>query len=174
MLDHDQSMINALHIVYPLVFLLLCWWHVLHAWQQHFSITVYPELWDKLKAWIRVTDINTFNSIKAEIFALAPQSFSEYLETYWLTDSFLPMWSASYCTQCSIFQDINMNMITEAYHYVLKTKFLCGKRNRRIDHLIYVLVEELLPYYITKHKQQDFGFEGLSIEVQKHKDIISE
>lgn len=47
------------------------------------------------------------------------------------------------------------------------------KRNHRIDHLIYVLIEELLPYYVTKHKRQDFGFEGLNIEVRKHKDIIS-
>ncbi|KAE9389420.1 hypothetical protein BT96DRAFT_834937, partial [Gymnopus androsaceus JB14] len=139
MLDRDQSMINALRIVYPLVFLLLCWWHVLHAWQQHFSTTAYPELWEKLKAWIRVTDTDTFHSMKAEIFALAPQSFREYLETYWLTDSFLPMWSAAYRTKRSIFQDINTNMITEAYHH---------------------------------HKRQDFGFEGLSIEVRKRKDVI--
>ncbi|KAE9385950.1 hypothetical protein BT96DRAFT_840005 [Gymnopus androsaceus JB14] len=123
MLDCDQSMINALCIVYPLVFLLLCWWHVLHAWQQHFSTTAYPELWEKLKAWIRVTDTDTFNSMKAEIFVLAPQSFHEYLGTYWLTDSFLPMWSAAYRTKHSIFQDINTNMITEVYHHCKRQDF---------------------------------------------------
>ncbi|KAF8170157.1 hypothetical protein BJ912DRAFT_997691 [Pholiota molesta] len=44
---------NSIQLVYPKATLFLCWWHVLHAWQQHFVTSSFPELWDLLKKWIR-------------------------------------------------------------------------------------------------------------------------
>jgi len=60
--------------------LLLCWWHVLHVWQQHFITTSFPELWDVLKSWIRITDETKFNKSWAKV----QESFTEYIITYWL------------------------------------------------------------------------------------------
>lgn len=54
---------------------------------------------------------------------------------------------------------------------MLKGKFLCGKRNRRLDHLIWTLVCEVVPYYALKQRRQDLGFEGPDIEVKKRKNI---
>jgi hypothetical protein len=52
MSDKDQAQMNEIWVVYPESQLLLCWWHVLHAWQQHFVTSQHPKLWDLLKAWI--------------------------------------------------------------------------------------------------------------------------
>jgi hypothetical protein len=51
MTDHDLAQINAVESVWnPIV--TLCWWHVLHAWRQYFSISTYPELWEILQKWM--------------------------------------------------------------------------------------------------------------------------
>ncbi|KAJ7163665.1 hypothetical protein C8R46DRAFT_829072, partial [Mycena filopes] len=57
------------------------------------------------------------------------------------------------------------------WHHVLKRKFLHGKRNRRLDHLLNTLMTEVLPYYALKQRRQDFGFEGPDIEVLKRQEI---
>ena len=51
---------------------------------------------------------------------------------------------------------------------MLKGKFLHGKRNRRIDHLIHVLINDVVTYFSAKHHRQDFGFEGLDLEMRHH------
>jgi hypothetical protein len=52
------------------------------------------------------------------------------------------------------------------WHHILKGKFLHGKRNRRIDHLIHVLINNVVAYFSAKHHRQDFGFEGLDLEMR--------
>jgi len=54
----------------------------------------------------------------------------------------------------------------------LKGKFLEGRRNHRLDHLIHVLVDLVLPYYLLKERRQKLGFEGENLENQKRLDII--
>ncbi|KAF8206097.1 hypothetical protein K438DRAFT_1578409, partial [Mycena galopus ATCC 62051] len=51
-------------------------------------------------------------------------------------------------------------------HHLLKGKFLEEKRNRRVDHLLHVLVNKAIPYFIGKHRRQDSGFEGSDPEVK--------
>ena len=41
-----------------------------------------------------------------------------------------------------------------------------GKRNRRMDNLIYVLLHKVIPHFRAKHRCQQFGFEGPDLEVQ--------
>ena len=41
MSDRDMAQINACKRVYTAAMILLCWWHVLHAWQQHISVTAH-------------------------------------------------------------------------------------------------------------------------------------
>ena len=51
---------------------------------------------------------------------------------------------------------------------MLKGKFLHGKRNRWIDHLIHILINDVVTYFSAKHHRQDFGFEGLDLEMRHH------
>jgi hypothetical protein len=50
---------------------------------------------------------------------------------------------------------------------VLKWKFLLGKHNRRLDHLVHTLVEHVVPYYMLKQRRQDSNFEGPNIKTKK-------
>jgi hypothetical protein len=46
-----------------------------------------------------------------------------------------------------------------------------GKCNRRLDHLVYVLVHQVIPYFVAKHCRQHFGFKGPDLELQHRQDI---
>lgn len=65
-------------------------------------------------------------------------------------------------------------MPVHRWHHVLKGKFLEGRRNRRLDHLLFVLVRKVLPYYLLKQRRQTLGFEGVDLEVAKRKAIIAQ
>ena len=169
MSDRDHAQMNVIRRVYLESVILLCWWHVLHAWQQHFAINHYPELWDLLKRWIRITDLAEFSAAWQKIQGIAPASVTEYLKTYWLGD--IKLWSAVYRKERTIFQDCDTNMLVEAWHHILKGSFMQGKRNRRLDHLIYILVDHAMPYFIQRHHRQENGFEGPDLEVKKRIEI---
>ena len=79
MSDCDQAQLSAARMVFRLAHLLLCWWHVLHAWQQHFRGASHPELWELLKNWIRMTERADFDATWAKIKATAPPTFIDYL-----------------------------------------------------------------------------------------------
>lgn len=112
MSDKDHAQMNAIRCVYPKSTVLLCWWHVLHAWQQHFVTTHFPDLWGLLKGWIRITDGEKFRECWVEIQRIAPPSFRQYIETYWLND--VKLWSAVYRKDRNIFQNCDTNMLVEA------------------------------------------------------------
>jgi len=46
MSDRDHAQINSCMKIWTTAIVFLCWWHVLHAWQQHLRIGDHPELWD--------------------------------------------------------------------------------------------------------------------------------
>src|SRR5216684_2283855 len=46
------------------------------------------------------------------------------------------------------------------YHHVLKSIWLEGKRNRRVDHLVHTLVVEFIPDLEMRHKRQELGMNG--------------
>ncbi|KAJ7832372.1 hypothetical protein B0H13DRAFT_1654230 [Mycena leptocephala] len=169
MSDFDWAQINACVEQYR-TFILLCWWHVLHDWQKRFRITSNGDLWELLK-WIRMTDRAEFDAAWTKIQEIAPEDFIVYLKRYWMPEKVVKMWSAIYRTPRSIFEECDMNMPIEAWHHVLKDKFLHGKRNRRLDHLINTLLHAVLPYYSLKQRRQDLGFEGPNVEVRKRQDI---
>ncbi|KAJ7927049.1 hypothetical protein B0H13DRAFT_1459514, partial [Mycena leptocephala] len=102
----------------------------------------------------------------------ASPAFVQYLTTYWMPENVVRMWSAVYRKDRTIFEACNTNMLIEAWHSILKGKFLNGKRNRRLDHLISKLVNDVLPYYALKQRRQELGFEGVDIEVKKRHDIL--
>jgi hypothetical protein len=62
-------------------------------------------------------------------------------------------------------------MVSSGGTMSLKSKFLEGKRNRRVDHLLYVLLDQVIPYYIARERRQELGFEGPNLEVKKRREI---
>jgi hypothetical protein len=59
-----------------------------------------------------------------------------------------------------------------SYHHSLKSTWLEGKRNRRVDHLISTLVKEMLPNYHTRHDRQSLGFEGPDLSERRRAEIL--
>jgi hypothetical protein len=112
--DFDWGQINACILEYQ-AFIFLCWWHILHSWQQHFHISTHPNLWELLKKWIRITDKAEFDATWVKIQEIAPSSFVNYLTQYWMPERVVHMWSAVYRTARSIFEDCDTNMPIEAY-----------------------------------------------------------
>ncbi|KAJ7171330.1 hypothetical protein C8R46DRAFT_836856, partial [Mycena filopes] len=112
-------------------------------------------------------------------------TFIDYLKRYWMSDTVVNMWAGVHQTGRNIFEACDTNMLVEAYvilpreplahltsvpcswHHLLKGKFLHGKRNRRLNHLLSTLLNEVLPYYALKQRRQAIGFEGPDIEVKK-------
>ena len=115
MSDFDKGQLNRIEAQYPKSQQLLCWWHVPHAWQQHFVTAHYPELWETLKKWYRITDEAEFNSCWKKIQSLTPDSFIEYINTYWLLDHVKKLWSGIHHKNCTIFELGDTNMLVEAY-----------------------------------------------------------
>ncbi|KAI9434064.1 hypothetical protein H4582DRAFT_2081386 [Lactarius indigo] len=50
-------------------------------------------------------------------------------------------------------------------------EWLDGKRNRRLDHLVFTLVKSADPYYRFRHDRQQAGLDGLNLEVARRKVI---
>lgn len=112
MSDFDKAQINGIRLIYFESQIYLCWWHVLHAWQQHIAIHSFPDLWKLLKEWIRLTGVAKFDEHWAKIQQLAPPSFIEYIRTYWLPVR--AMWSARERVGRTIFEYSETNMLIEA------------------------------------------------------------
>ncbi|EPT06223.1 hypothetical protein FOMPIDRAFT_1110572, partial [Fomitopsis schrenkii] len=106
------------------------------------------------------------------ILAIAPPSVTEYLRSYWIP--YRKWWSAVSRVGRNIWEANNTNMLLEAYHHVLKGKFLEGKRNHRVDHLLYTLIKNLIPYYAFRLRRQCFDFEGPDLEVMERKKIVQD
>ncbi|KAJ7104928.1 hypothetical protein C8R44DRAFT_528056, partial [Mycena epipterygia] len=102
---------------------------------------------------------------------LAPDSVIRYLEKNYLDDQTIRLWSAVYRKDRSIFELCDTNMLVEAWHLVLKSFHMDGKRNRRVDQLIHTLVNIALPSYIANHRAQPFGFHGPDLALQKRNSI---
>lgn len=113
MSDFDWCQLNVIKRRYPLSQVFLCWWHVPHAWQQHFVILHYPDLWVALKQWYRITEEMEFEACWQDIQALAPPSFIQYITVYWLPVK--KLWSGIYRKGRSIHEQGDTNMLVEAH-----------------------------------------------------------
>jgi hypothetical protein len=82
------------------------------------------------------------------------------------------MWSAIYRQNRTILELSDTNMLVEAWHHVLKCKFLHGKRNRRIDFLLHALTKRVLPFYAAKWARRALGFEGDDLESQERRETL--
>jgi len=180
MTDRDQVQIAALEIVYPQSQIFLCIWHVLRAIRCHFVTSEFQVLWEKIKAWVITEDTAMFFTIWDEISSdpSIPQSIVKYLATEWLKVSH--MWSRITRKNRSIFQEGNTNMLIESYvshllgkiiklidlryHHKLKSHYLGGKCNWRIDYIIQALMGDFLTDFQNWHDRQTFRLEGPDLE----------
>lgn len=118
MTDFDQGQINSIKAQYSASKqIYLCWWHVLHVWQQHIIISHYPELWELLKKWIQITDQKEFDEMWKKMQTLALSSFLDYIKETWFP--VVAMWPAVFQVDRSIWQDCDTNMLLEVLVQVL-------------------------------------------------------
>ncbi|PBK79817.1 hypothetical protein ARMGADRAFT_884235, partial [Armillaria gallica] len=80
-------------------------------------------------------------------------------------------WSAVYRRDRTILEECDTNMLVEAWHHLLKGHFGEGKRNRCLDHLIYLLVVVSMRYFIHRYSRQASGLEGPNLEVQARQQV---
>ena len=114
MTDCDKAQMNAIMAVYPASQLLLCWWHVLRAMRMHFRTEEFPDLWKRVRAWVKIADKSKFDAWWEEMQAnpSVPQSFVDYLKVNWIP--IIPLWSGSSRQGQTIFQESDTNMLIES------------------------------------------------------------
>ena len=61
---------------------------------------------------------------------------------------------------------LTLHMIFNSWHHLLKGKFLEGKHNCHMDHLMHTLVQDIVPFYRAKNSQKEWGFKGLDFEMK--------
>ena len=93
MTDCNQAQIMAIQLIYPQSQVLLCTWYVLHAMQSHFTTNEFPDLWNKIKAWVKTEKLSDFFSLWDEIStdSSVPWSFVQYLAMKWVPSPYI--WS---------------------------------------------------------------------------------
>ncbi|KAJ6570677.1 hypothetical protein B0H10DRAFT_2107744 [Mycena sp. CBHHK59/15] len=111
-----------------------------------------------MKRWFRITDPDEFLRCWARIQELAPESVVTYLVRTWLVDK--ELWSAVYRRDRAIFELSDTDMLVEAWHHVLKSKHLAGKRGRRVDNLTHTLINVAIPHYIAGHRARSLQAES--------------
>ncbi len=114
MMDCNKAQMNAIMAIYPASQLLLCWWHVLCAMWMHFRMEEFPDLWKRIRAWVKIADKSKFDAWWEEMQAnpSVPQSFVDYLKVNWIP--IIPLWSGSLRQGWTIFQESDTNMLIES------------------------------------------------------------
>lgn len=125
---------------------ILCTWHVLRAWRNNLKTIGDKEkeedVYHQLKVLMDETDrdklnIMIENAIQQWSTDESIKTFAEYFVKHYKSRS--TQWASCY----RISSGVNTNMYLEAFHHVLKYKFLKGKKNKRLDRLIQTLLKYL-------------------------------
>lgn len=89
-----------------------------------------------------------------ETFAHLPKVM-DYLDTYYFRDG-KTNWMV--CErQGTFYGQINTNNYVEAWHRTLKVKFFQQRRVKRVDRVIYVLSEKVIPFFQKKTMESELG-----------------
>jgi transposase-like protein len=114
MSDRDKAQMNAVTSVYPDSKLLLCWWHVLRAIRMHFRTEEFPEVWARIREWVKTPDQSKFDSLWEwfQTDPSVPQSLVDYLKANWM--SIVPLWSGTMRKERTVFQEGDTNMLIES------------------------------------------------------------
>nr|GAT51335.1 predicted protein [Mycena chlorophos] len=176
MSDKDRAQINAVLAVYTTAWLLLCRWHVLHAWHQNLSIDAFPDLWALLQKLAYADQKPEFDRLLVQIKDLGPRkcppSFLEYLDEHWLTDFWLPKWAPYFRVNRTVFQESDTNMLVESMHHFYKDYIADGQRNKRMDLTIHQLIVDVIEHMQARHQQQLAGVHGHNLEQAARVEVL--
>ena len=70
--------------------------------------------------------------------------------------------------------EIAQNLCLSRYHYQLKSKWLGGKQNQCINHLIQALIVNMLPNYVAHYHSQMLGFKGPDLAEKQCEQICTQ
>ena len=164
MTDNDDAEIDVVKSVFPESTHLLCWWHVLKNWKTNMRSKLeapkHDTVFSKLKNLLMKSV--DFDSDFGTVCELSNGDFSDYLKREWLPKK--EKWAYQFRIGVKMYKTTNTNMLIESFHNILKTQFLNGKKNRRIDKLIYILTGPLQKHYLLKQRRNVLGFSGPNLE----------
>ncbi|KAI8350365.1 hypothetical protein BD560DRAFT_310123, partial [Blakeslea trispora] len=101
-----------------------------------------------MKQLAHEADANKFQLMMAD-FVLKWSRFPDFLsyfDTYYVKNNAYRNWSVAH--QPSRYTNMETNNYVESWHNQLKTTYLKRKANRRVDRLVYILVNDVEPDYI--------------------------
>ena len=122
---------------------LLCSWHVDRAWKKTVQETISQEdrttVYHHLRILLEETDEREFRKRLQEVLSYLQekghQRFLDYFQRYYVQRT--SQWASCYRQG----KHVNTNMYVESFHRLLKVVYLDSKQNRRVDHLIHILLK---------------------------------
>ncbi|ORE14828.1 hypothetical protein BCV71DRAFT_274923 [Rhizopus microsporus] len=97
-------------------------------------------------------------------FSVHTDFMAHFTQKYLIDDKFMH-WSAAY--QLQMFINMETNNYIESWHNQLKTNYLQRKRNRRLDHLIFVLVKDVYIDFMHNTARMTANIGRMSTETRK-------
>ena len=164
MSDDDVSGINGVRTVYGHnVQHYLCTWHVHQAWRRKLAsvsnqihkLEIYFFLNCLLNAKSTAEFEKFYEKFSTKYHTLEP-NFMKYFDDVYMSNGVHQKW-ALHCREQDLRTEITTNMYLESFHNKLKTIFMDRKQNKRIDKLIYILLEMEKDYYLNRLKNIKYG-----------------
>ncbi|XP_022168117.1 uncharacterized protein LOC111032183 [Myzus persicae] len=126
-------------------FHLLCKWHIDNNWRKNLkkidgSITTKAYVYKTLRVLLDESDITEFETLLSSFLCKleeepAMHNFKAYFQSTYVHRK--KLWAACYRRQAML----NTNMVLEAFHKTLKHVYLKGKKNQRLDALLWHLLK---------------------------------
>lgn len=161
-----------------------CTWHVQRAWmnqlvdkavewgraqnKQQRKYIEMQKIRDELKALMWEQDQDKFFSMWdafKKVWSLHQSAFVNYFERQWMAQDKYPRWAR--CFHPAVYTNMLTNNYVESWHNQLKTVYLHRKYPRRLDFLIYTLVEDVELDMISE-VQRRAARNGQLTYVQRH------
>ena len=122
---------------------LLCFFHVDRAWRKNLNEHIknkqdLVETYHQLRTLLTETDKSKFHVLLQQFMSLIKQRFPSFYNYFSNTYAKrAPIWATCY----RVGTVANTNMHLESFHRKLKVVYLGSKQNRRLDHLLHVLLK---------------------------------
>lgn len=161
-----------------------CIWHVQRAWRSQLAVKAVEwgraqnkqarkyleiqKMQEELKALLWEQDRDEFFSkwdAFKETWSVHQSAFVDYFEKQWMAEDKYPRWAR--CYHPNVYTNMLTNNYVESWHNQLKTVYLGRKHPRRVDYVIYTLVEEVEFDMISEVKRRA-ARNGQLTNVQRH------
>lgn len=122
---------------------LLCTWHVDKAWRKAINSHIKNKqqqigVYHHLRTLLMECDPCQFRILLQEFISFISDEYSTFHKYFTSTYSSRPkQWASCFRSR----SNVNTNMHIEAFHRVLKVVYLHHKQNRRVDHLLLILLK---------------------------------